>query len=63
VVGISAPGLPNEKNSAIAYMPGRLQGLENFDWSSFIKCRTWVLNDAVSAMMRRLAVKGSGAAR
>jgi glucokinase len=51
VVGISAPGLPNEKNSAIAYMPGRLQGLENFDWSSFIRCRTWVLNDAVSAMM------------
>jgi glucokinase len=51
VVGISAPGLPNEKNSAIAFMPGRLQGLENFDWSSFFKCRTWVLNDAVSAMM------------
>jgi glucokinase len=51
VVGISAPGLPNEKNSAIAYMPGRLHGLENFDWSSLIRCRTWVLNDAVSAMM------------
>ena len=51
VVGISAPGLPNEKNSTIAYMPGRLQGLENFDWSSLIRCRTWVLNDAVSAMM------------
>ena len=26
-VGISAPGLPNESNSAIAFMPGRLQGL------------------------------------
>jgi glucokinase len=51
VLGISAPGLPNEKNSAIAYMPGRLQGLENFDWSSFIKHRTWVLNDAIGAMM------------
>ena len=51
VVGISAPGLPNERNSTIAYMPGRLQGLENFDWSSLIRCRTWVLNDAVSAMM------------
>lgn len=51
VVGISAPGLPNEKNSAIAYMPGRLQGLENFEWSSLFNRRTWVLNDAVSAMM------------
>ena len=51
VVGISAPGLPNEKNSVIAFMPGRLQGLENFDWSSFINHQTWVLNDAVGAMM------------
>ncbi|MBS1600934.1 MAG: ROK family protein [Bacteroidetes bacterium] len=51
VIGISAPGLPNEKNSAIAYMPGRLQGLENFDWSSLFNRKTWVLNDAVSAMM------------
>ncbi|HTS45301.1 MAG TPA: ROK family protein [Puia sp.] len=51
VVGISAPGLPNEQNSAIAYMPGRLQGLENFDWSSFLNHRTWIINDAVGAMM------------
>lgn len=50
-VGISAPGLPNPANSAIAYMPGRLQGLENFDWSAFLKKRTWVLNDAIAAMM------------
>lgn len=50
-IGISAPGLPNENNSAIAYMPGRLQGLENFNWSSFLDYRTWVLNDAVAAMM------------
>ena len=32
-------------------MPGRLQGLENFDWSDFLQTSTWVLNDAVSAMM------------
>jgi glucokinase len=51
VVGISAPGLPNEKNSAIAFMPGRLRGLENFDWSSFVTHRTWIINDAVGAMM------------
>ncbi len=51
VIGISAPGLPNECNSCIAFMPGRLQGLENFDWSDFLQTNTWVLNDAVSAMM------------
>lgn len=51
LIGISAPGLPNESNSAIAYMPGRLRGLENFDWSNFLKTRTYVLNDAVSALM------------
>ena len=50
-VGISAPGLPNEGNSAIAYMPGRLQGLENFIWTDFLKTKTFVLNDAISAMM------------
>ena len=51
LVGISAPGLPNAGNSAIAFMPGRLQGLENFDWTGFLGVRTFVLNDAVSAMM------------
>ncbi|MCL4482385.1 MAG: ROK family protein [Bacteroidetes bacterium] len=51
LVGISAPGLPNASNSAIAYMPGRLQGLENFDWTEFLKTKTFVLNDAISAMM------------
>jgi len=51
VIGISAPGLPNANNSAIAYMPGRLQGLENFEWTEFLKMRTFVLNDAISAMM------------
>ncbi len=51
VVGISAPGLSNENNTAIAYMPGRLQGLENFDWTAYLVTKTWVLNDAVSALM------------
>lgn len=50
-VGISAPGLPNSVNSAIAFMPGRLQGLENFVWTDFLKTNTFVLNDAISAMM------------
>jgi len=50
-VGISAPGLPNENNTAIAFMPGRMQGLENFCWSDFLKHKTYVLNDAAAAMM------------
>lgn len=49
--GISAPGLPNAQNSAIAFMPGRLQGLENFEWTEFLKMKTYVLNDAIAAMM------------
>jgi len=51
LIGISAPGLPNETNTAIAYMPGRLDGLENFYWTGFLKTRTYVLNDAVSALV------------
>jgi glucokinase len=50
-IGISAPGLPNSNNSAIAFMPGRLQGLENFIWSEFLNAKTFVLNDAISALM------------
>ncbi|HLN74702.1 MAG: ROK family protein [Methylococcaceae bacterium] len=50
-VGISAPGLPNMENTAIAYMPGRLYGLENFIWTDFLETKTYVLNDAVAAMM------------
>jgi glucokinase len=51
LIGISAPGLPNEENTAIAFMPGRMQGLENFIWSDFLQLKTRVLNDAVAAMI------------
>lgn len=51
VIGISAPGLPNSTNSAIAFMPGRMQGLENFEWTDFLETKTFVLNDAISALM------------
>src|SRR5580658_6079242 len=50
-VGLSAPGLPNFDNTAIAFMPGRMQGLENFSWKQFLGQPTFVLNDAVAAMM------------
>lgn len=50
-IGISAPGIPGEENSCIAYMPGRLQGLENFEWTTFLHQKTFVVNDAVAALM------------
>lgn len=51
VLGISAPGLPNETNTAIAFMPGRMQGLENFEWNEFLQVPAFVLNDAVAALV------------
>ena len=50
-IGLSAPGLPDEKNTCISCMPGRMQGLENFNWTNFLQQPTYVLNDAVAAMM------------
>lgn len=51
LIGISAPGLPDEKNECIAFMPGRLEGLENFDWGNFLEHPAYVINDGVSALM------------
>jgi glucokinase len=51
VVGISAPGLPNKNNTAIGFMPGRLEGLENFIWSNYLQCPAYVLNDGVAALV------------
>ena len=50
-VGISAPGLPDESNQAISFMPGRLQGLEKFAWGKYLGKPTWVLNDGVAALV------------
>jgi glucokinase len=60
VIGISAPGLPSDDNTTIVYMPGRMQGLENFSWSDFLQTPTYVLNDAVAAL---IAETTSGAAK
>lgn len=49
-IGVSAPGIPNDERSAIAYMPGRLPGLENFIWSEYFNQASCVLNDAVCAL-------------
>jgi glucokinase len=51
IVGISAPGLPNKENTAIGFMPGRLEGLENFIWSEYLQTPTYVLNDGVAALV------------
>lgn len=50
-VGLAAPGLANELNTCIAYMPGRLPGLENLDWSKLASRRVHVLNDGHAALM------------
>jgi glucokinase len=50
-VGLSAPGLANEQNSAIAYLPNRLEGLEGFIWGEYLGRQTYVLNDAHAALM------------
>ncbi|HEV8505030.1 MAG TPA: ROK family protein [Chitinophagaceae bacterium] len=60
VIGISAPGLPSHDHTSIAYMPGRMQGLENFRWREFLQRPTYVLNDAVAAL---IAESTSGAAK
>lgn len=59
-VGISAPGLPNKENTAIGFMPGRLEGLENFIWKDYLACPAYVLNDGVAALV---AEAKTGAAR
>lgn len=50
-IGLSAPGIPDSKNEAIAVMPGRLPGLEGFVWSDYLGLPSFVLNDAVCALM------------
>jgi glucokinase len=51
VIGISAPGLPNKENTTIAFMPGRLEGLENFVWRDYLQYPAFVLNDGVAALV------------
>jgi glucokinase len=53
VLGIAAPGLPARDQYSIAYMPGRLQGLEGLDWRKFLRVEhpVPVLNDAQAALL------------
>jgi len=59
-IGLSAPGLANDANTCITFMPGRLPGLENFNWSDFTREQIYVVNDAHAALMAEVTY---GAAR
>ena len=49
--GLAAPGLPDHENRQINHMPGRLDGLERFNWSDFLHQPVHVLNDAHAALL------------
>lgn len=49
-IGLCAPGLSNADNTCIQCMPGRLPGLENFNWSDWTNEKVFVLNDAHAAL-------------
>lgn len=51
--GLSAPGLAAKDQRCIAYMPGRLEGLEGLDWTHFLAADSPipVLNDAHAALL------------
>jgi glucokinase len=52
-VGVAAPGLAAKDARSIAHMPGRLDGLENLDWTEFLERPqpVPVLNDAQAALL------------
>jgi glucokinase len=54
-IGLCAPGLANSANTCIECMPGRLPGLENFNWSTFTQERILVMNDAHAALTAEAA--------
>src|SRR4051794_12941128 len=50
-IGLAAPGLAAKDGRSIAYMQGRLKGLQGFEWQDFLKTRVVVLNDAHAALL------------
>jgi len=56
-IGVSAPGLASRDARCIAYMPGRLAGLENFDWGEFLgrPGQIPVINDAHAALLGEIS--------
>ncbi|MEM1137238.1 MAG: ROK family protein [Bacteroidota bacterium] len=62
-VGLAAPGVPDQKGQAIAYMSGRLYGLVGFSWAEFInESYLPVINDALAALVAESKIgAGKGA--
>jgi glucokinase len=50
-IGLAAPGLAAKDGRSIAYMQGRLQGLQGFVWQDFLEAPVVVLNDAHAALL------------
>jgi len=52
-IGFSAPGLAAKDGRSIAFMPGRLEGLVDLDWTNFLDATRTVnvLNDAHAALL------------
>lgn len=52
-VGVAAPGLVARNGRSIAFMPGRLPGLEGLDWTEFLNAPApvAVFNDAHAALL------------
>jgi glucokinase len=52
-VGLAAPGLVSHDRTRIAYMPGRLSGLEGLDWQQWLNPGSVieVFNDAQAALL------------
>ena len=52
-IGISSPGLAADDQRCISYLPGKLRGLEGFDWTVALEKQSLVpvLNDAHAALI------------
>lgn len=52
-IGLAAPGLASRDQRSIAFMPGRLAGLEGLDWTTHLRSTLPipVLNDAHAALL------------
>ena len=50
-IGLAAPGLAARDGRSIAYMQGRLKGLQGFVWQDFLGAAVVVLNDAHAALL------------
>jgi glucokinase len=64
-IGLAAPGLPSPDGHSIHSMPGRLKGLEGFEWREHLRCRhdVPVLNDAQAALLGEVWLGAARGAR